>query len=147
MTRSIDLFTELVRAQIELWDALDAHLKSTIGITLARFQALSAVGDIDGPARVQEISEQMRITVGAASKLVDRLERDGLVARSAHPTDRRSSIVALTDLGTSTLASANEIADAHLSTTFGTAMTDDTADRFFDVLTSLRAHSRAETAL
>jgi DNA-binding MarR family transcriptional regulator len=49
--------------------------------------------------RVEEIRQELGITVGAASKLVDRLERDGLAVRSANPSDRRSSLVALTAEG------------------------------------------------
>ena len=52
-----------------------------------------------GAARVQELRTELGITVGAASKLVDRLERDGLVVRTAHPHDRRSSLVTLTAPG------------------------------------------------
>ena len=39
------------------------------------------------------------ITVGAASKAVDRLENAGLAARSPAVDDRRSSLITLTDRG------------------------------------------------
>jgi DNA-binding MarR family transcriptional regulator len=49
-----------------------------------------------GACRVQEVRSDLGITVGAASKLVDRLERDGLAVRRANPDDRRSSLIELT---------------------------------------------------
>jgi DNA-binding MarR family transcriptional regulator len=59
-----------------------------------------------GRARVQELSSDIGITVGAASKLADRLERDGLASRSPNPANRRSSQIALTAAGQQALASA-----------------------------------------
>src|SRR3546814_515959 len=55
------------------------------------------------------VSESIGITVGAASKLVDRLEREGLVARRPNPADRRSSLVLLTDAGSTAFTEASEV--------------------------------------
>jgi DNA-binding MarR family transcriptional regulator len=59
---------------------------------------------VDG-ARIQDIADSLGTTVGAASKLTDRLVADGLVQRQPHPTDRRSSLVQLTSAGATALAS------------------------------------------
>jgi len=146
MARYTEMFTELVRAEIELWNGLDAHLIATAGITLPQFQALEAVRADAGAARVQNISERMAITVGATSKVVDRLERDGLAVRTAHPTDRRSSIISLTDKGASALDIADDAAESHLGTVLGGTLSDEDTDHWLTVLTALRAHSRAEVA-
>ena len=52
---------------------------------------------------IRDMKTELGITVGAASKLVDRLERDGLATRSAHPDDRRSSLITLTAAGEAAL--------------------------------------------
>lgn len=54
-----------------------------------------------GPAglQVREISESLRMTRGAVSNRIDRLERDGLIDRTSNPRDRRSHFVALTPKG------------------------------------------------
>jgi DNA-binding MarR family transcriptional regulator len=57
---------------------------------------------------------ELQITVGAASKLVDRLERAGLAVRSAHPSDRRSMLIALTEAGQLCYAQAAAAAQAEL---------------------------------
>jgi DNA-binding MarR family transcriptional regulator len=147
MARYTDMFTELVRTQIELWNGLDAHLTATAGITLPQFQALEAIRAHAGAARVQDISQRMAITVGATSKVVDRLERDGLAVRTAHPTDRRSSIVSFTERGASALDAAGAAAESHLQEALHGTMADDAAERLLGTLTSLRAHSRAEVGL
>jgi MarR family multiple antibiotic resistance transcriptional regulator len=146
MARFTDMFTELVRVEIELWNGLDAHLLSTAGITLPQFQALDAIRANDGAARVQDISQRMAITVGATSKVVDRLERDGLAVRTAHPTDRRSSIVSLTATGASALKIADDAAESHLREELGGVLSDDDAGRLLGDLISLRVMSRVEVA-
>ncbi|MCU1405360.1 MAG: putative MarR family transcriptional regulator [Glaciihabitans sp.] len=140
--RYTEVFTELVRAQIELWNDLDSFLESTVGVNLAQYQALAAIRAISGPSRVQDISQEMLITVGAASKVVDRLERDGFAVRSANPSDRRSSIVSLSDEGLRALSAADEAAEAHLEQAIGGALPGDAAWQLFGQMTALRAHFR-----
>lgn len=130
-----DMFTTLVRAEIDLWNSLEQALLNKPGITVPTFQSLSAIEALETPARVQDISEAMRITVGATSKLVDRLERDGLVTRTANPDDRRSSLIILTDAGKATLASAATATETHLAAILGGAP----VQRLSDDLATLRA--------
>ena len=52
-----------------------------------------------GPQAVNEIGRRIALTSGAITTAVDRLEARGLVAREAHPGDRRARIVRLTAPG------------------------------------------------
>src|SRR5881398_2132049 len=52
-----------------------------------------------GPQPVNEIGRRIALTSGAITTAVDRLESRGLVAREAHPSDRRARIVRLTAAG------------------------------------------------
>lgn len=146
MVSFTSMFTELVRVEIELWNGLDEHLAETVGVTLPQYQALAAIRVRGDSSRVQDISDEMSITVGATSKVVDRLERDGLAGRSAHPTDRRSSLVSLTPRGAQALRAADVAAERHLRGVLGATMTDAAVEGLLAQLTSLRAHSRAGAA-
>ncbi|MGO4858517.1 MarR family winged helix-turn-helix transcriptional regulator [Arthrobacter sp. 2MCAF14] len=99
MCRYTTFLDALVGYETELWNTVDARLLAEHGISLARLDALRVVRVHAGACRVQEVANDLAITIGAASKLVDRLERDGLAHRVAHPNDRRSSLVALTEQG------------------------------------------------
>lgn len=46
-----------------------------------------------------ELRDSVLLTSGAMTACLDRLERNGLVARVAHPSDRRSSAAELTPAG------------------------------------------------
>ena len=57
---------------------------------------LAAAGDL---CRVQNIAEKVHLSQSALSRLIGRLEKDGLVERSVCAQDRRGVWVALTDKG------------------------------------------------
>ncbi len=116
---SMDFFDVLVRYEIALWNAVDQELARQQQISLAHLHALRVVDRYQGRARVQEVSEDVGITVGAASKLVDRLERAGLTVRSPNPDNRRSSLVALTAAGQQALAAAGQVCSSAVDRLIG----------------------------
>ncbi|PUB25945.1 DNA-binding MarR family transcriptional regulator [Promicromonospora sp. AC04] len=99
MTDYIGFLTSLVRFETTLWNTVDRELVRRTGVTLARFEALRVVRTRGSDCRVNEIAADLDITIGAASKLVDRLERDELAVRRPNPHDGRSSLIALTPEG------------------------------------------------
>jgi DNA-binding MarR family transcriptional regulator len=62
--------------------------------------------ELTDDCRVGDIARELVITVGAASKSVDRLESSGWVVRLPNPRYRRSSLLELTDAGPALLAAA-----------------------------------------
>ena len=52
-----------------------------------------------GPQIMSDLSEDLGVTARNVTTLVDALETEGLVRRSAHPTDRRATVVELTPTG------------------------------------------------
>lgn len=56
------------------------------------------------PMTQRELSQELRCTPRNVTDLVDALETAGLVARGPHPTDRRATLVSLTDRGTAAAA-------------------------------------------
>ena len=116
---TMDLFDVLVRYEIALWNAVDQELARQKLISLAHLHALRVVDRYHGQARVQEVSDDIGITVGAASKLVDRLERAGLAVRSPNPDNRRSSLVGLTADGQRALADALQVCRSSVARLLG----------------------------
>lgn len=68
------------------------------GLGLSDFGVLEALLH-KGPLPVNAFREKLLLTSGSMTAAVDRLERNGLVRRSATPTDRRARIVHLTEKG------------------------------------------------
>ncbi|KQR47954.1 hypothetical protein ASF87_03145 [Microbacterium sp. Leaf161] len=95
----MDFFDALVRYETDLWNAAATDLTRETGLGLGTLQALRVIARHSPASRVNELSRDLGITIGAASKFVDRLERDGMASRTPHPEDRRSSLIALTPAG------------------------------------------------
>jgi DNA-binding MarR family transcriptional regulator len=94
-----DILALHARTQCELDRALHQH-----GLCASDFEVLDVLaggGSADGPCayRVQEIAERVHLSQSALSRLVARLEKDGLVERAMCPEDRRGVRVALTAQG------------------------------------------------
>ena len=53
----------------------------------------------DGKLTQNELRAELNVTSPNVTYLIDELEKDGLVSRSPHPTDRRATYVALTEKG------------------------------------------------
>ena len=115
----MDFFDALVRLETDLWNLVDSELTKRGQVRLALLHALRLLDRLGGNGRVQDLSEGLSITIGAASKLVDRLERDGLAARRRHPSDRRSSLISLTDLGVSACREGHIVAQGVVDVILG----------------------------
>lgn len=132
------LFNDIIRFQIELWNAVDARLKSDFDLPLTHFEPMSVIDRVPG-CRVYDIANELGVTTGGASKLVDRIEASGYCRRLPNPADRRSSLLELTPEGRRMLAEAGVAFDEELQRWIGAAAPERTLRQFAATLTRLRA--------
>jgi DNA-binding MarR family transcriptional regulator len=131
------LFENLVRVETRLYNAVDDRLRSTHGMSVGQYELLRIIGSRES-CRVLDIVREVAITVGAASKAVDRLEAAGWCRRSANPDDRRSSLLALTAAGERLLAEAAPTFEAELAARLVGPVTRAALDRLTASLATLR---------
>ena len=112
------IFDDLVDAEITLWSAVESRLQADFELTAGRFQAMRAIAATPD-CRVFDIAAELHITVGAASKVIDRVEAAGHCVRLPNPSDRRSSLIELTPTGADCLTRATTVFDAELRVRFG----------------------------
>jgi DNA-binding MarR family transcriptional regulator len=72
------------------------------GMTYARMRLLGAL-HCNGPQIMSSISEELGVTRRNVTALVDALEEERLVRRKPHPTDRRATVIEMTDRGEETM--------------------------------------------
>jgi MarR family transcriptional regulator, organic hydroperoxide resistance regulator len=132
------LFSDIIRFEIELWNAVDARLKSEFDLPLTHFEPMSVMDRLPG-CRVYDIAAELGITTGGTSKLVDRIEASGYCRRLPNPADRRSSLLELTPAGRRLFAEAGAAFDDELERRLGTAVPERTLRQFAATLTRLRA--------
>lgn len=92
------------------------------GVTVAEWVLLRLV--MAGEGQPSALARQMGMTKGAISKLADRLEARGLLARQADPQDGRAQLLRLTDAGAALVPLLAAMADANDTAFFG-ALTED----------------------
>ncbi|CAG6396967.1 MarR family transcriptional regulator [Streptomyces cocklensis] len=114
MTYVTQVFTDLVRVETRLYNAVNARLQTELGLGLGQFEFMAIIDRVPG-CRVLDIAREVAITVGATSKAVDRLEAAGWCVRSAHPQDRRSSVLGLTAEGAALLERSRPVVEAELA--------------------------------
>jgi DNA-binding MarR family transcriptional regulator len=138
------VFDDLIRFEIDLWNAVDARLKREFGLPLTHFEPMSVM-DRRPICRVYDIASELGITTGGTSKLVDRIEAAGFCRRLPNPEDRRSSLLELTPQGRRLLAAAGKAFDDELQRRLGAAVPERTLRQFAATLARLRASGhRAE---
>lgn len=69
------------------------------GLTTARAEVLLVLHHHDRPLVQRELSQALHCTPRHVTALVDALEDGGWVTRGPHPTDRRATLITLTDRG------------------------------------------------
>lgn len=139
------LFSELVRLETELWNAVEGRLRADYGVTLPAFEFLQVISRTPA-CRVHDIAAELSITVGGTSKIVDRIEASGYCVRGANPNDRRSSIITLTPAGKRLLPKLTAAVDDELRNRLGTGVPDKSLIQLTETLTRLRTAVRAGDA-
>jgi DNA-binding MarR family transcriptional regulator len=128
--------TSVMRVQQILLSASDGALREH-GLTFARYEALvllSFARRHSLPMRV--MGERLQLHPTSVTNIVDRLEGDGLVRRSPHPTDRRATLVEITEAGE---ARRTEATKSLTEVEFGlVGLTDRQADQLTELLERVR---------
>jgi MarR family transcriptional regulator, organic hydroperoxide resistance regulator len=133
-----DTFDVLIRFETELWNSIDARLRADLDLPLARFEIMRVIGSNPG-CRVFDIADELSITIGGTSKLVDRIEAAGHCRRRPNPGDRRSSIIEVTPGGRRLLAKATKVFENELQDRMGSAVPERALEHLHSTLTRLRA--------
>ena len=91
--------TSIMRAQQILLARVDAQLRP-LHLTFARYELLMLLTfSRDGVLPMRVIGERLQVHPTSVTSAVDRLEKDDLVARRQHPTDRRAILVEISVAG------------------------------------------------
>jgi DNA-binding MarR family transcriptional regulator len=105
----IDLWRQLCITSAVLQRRFEQVLLDEHNISLAWYDALTAIRSAGGKVRVHQLCQSLSDVPSSLSRRLDRLEDDGLVTRRSTPTpdDRRAVTVALTREGRTVWRDAN----------------------------------------
>jgi DNA-binding MarR family transcriptional regulator len=96
-----------VRAQSLVLEVLASELEEERGMPLPFYDVLVHLSEApDGRLRMRELAGAVLLSRSGLTRLVDRMEQAGYVAREACPSDRRGAYAAITDAGRRALTEA-----------------------------------------
>jgi DNA-binding MarR family transcriptional regulator len=97
----------LLRVHAALVKALDAELVAEHDLPLSSYEVLMTLQASPGRrCRMAELADRVLLSRSGMTRLVDRLEREGLLARHTCSSDGRGCFAVLTDAGAAVLARA-----------------------------------------
>ncbi len=112
------------------------------GVSYARMRLLGTL-HCKGPQIMSDISDELGVTRRNVTALVDALEEEGLVRRRPHPTDRRATVIELTEQGLETTESMYEGHRAAVAELFS-GLSEEDRGELTRLLGSLREALRRE---
>jgi len=137
--------TDLLRAfrQLELQHGRVMHHESTrLGMGATDIRGLLFIGEAgDDGTSPKFVADFLELSTGATTSLVDRLVDSGTVVRRPHPSDRRSVVLVLTDVGRDVVVRVAEVYREALSDSVAEADRHALAATFRTVAASLAATS------
>lgn len=100
--------TSVMRAQQIMMARVEEVLKP-FGLTFARYELLTLLHFTkSGALPMAKASARLQVHPTSVTNAVDRLEKAGLVRRTPHPSDRRATLIELTDEGRTLAIQATE---------------------------------------
>jgi MarR family 2-MHQ and catechol resistance regulon transcriptional repressor len=140
----ISTFGRLLEVQSRLERRLGAELEARCDLPHAWFEVLVRLGRSEaGRLTMGSLAEQVSLTTGGVTRLVDRMEAAGYVERVPCPTDRRVAYASLTDTGRAKLDEAAPVHAANLRSVFA-GFDDEERSTLDALLDRLRAVAGAE---
>jgi DNA-binding MarR family transcriptional regulator len=135
-TAAMGAVTSVMRVQQILLARLNALLEP-FGLTFARYEALMILFySRRGSLPLGKMGDRLQIHRTAITNIVDGLERDGLVERMPHESDRRTTLAEITTEGRRVARRATKVLNRER---FGTAPLGEAEFRqLFDVLRGVR---------
>jgi DNA-binding MarR family transcriptional regulator len=119
-TDIVDVWHDVLDRYARSVSALERALEHEHGLGVSEYEVLERLASSDaGSGRMQDLAEAVHLSQSALSRVVGRLEADGLVVRKMCTSDRRGIFACLTDAGRERYEAARPTQRAVLAETLG----------------------------
>jgi DNA-binding MarR family transcriptional regulator len=127
-TKPHEIWRMLIRGHGEVVRRVEAELMAEHALSLAAFDLLAALASMpERRLRMNELAERVPLSRSGTTRLVDRLQRAGLVVRSNCSYDARGTFAVLTRAGHDRLLAARRTHEAGIEAHCARKLTGDEA--------------------
>lgn len=139
-------FHAVTQATRRTLDRVAAELQEKAGVPLPRAELLAVLaGDPQCRVQMGDLAQALFLTPGSVSRLVGRMEADGLVRRQSDERDRRITYAVLTPSGRLVAERAHGVYLAAIQSTFGEALGAPALETMRESATQLLEHLGGES--
>ncbi len=132
----LDAWRTFITAHARLIDAIDAELVEAGRLPLHWYDVLVELIEApDHRLRLHELADRVVLSRSGLTRLVDRLENAGLLARQPDPMDRRGAFAVLTDKGREAMRQSWPVYARGIARHFARHLSDAEARTLTEVLT------------
>jgi len=101
---------------------------------LGFYGVLLALSEASGPSRPRDLLCKVNVTKSGLTRLVDRIEKAGLLERTYCPSDRRGTFLVITDRGRETLGRMQPVRERVFAECFADLVEEEDAERMASLL-------------
>ncbi|MFI5954547.1 MarR family winged helix-turn-helix transcriptional regulator [Cryptosporangium sp. NPDC051539] len=136
---SMAVATSIMRVQQLLLGRIEAALRP-LNLTFARYEALVLLCfSRNGSLPMSKMGQRLMVHPTSITNIVDRLQAQEFIRREPHPTDRRTTLVAITESGRAVTERATQ---ALVEVRFALdALDPDQMKSLYDLLRDVRLHA------
>lgn len=123
----VELWLQLMVLTSRIGSTLDKRLQRGHGISVAEYTALAVMRENEkaGGVRMQDLAEAVGLSQSTVSRLVARLENEGLASRNISAEDRRVMYAQISDQGKAVVADAAATFQKEITTALDVASFDE----------------------
>jgi DNA-binding MarR family transcriptional regulator len=129
-------------SSLALTDLLGAELEQAAGIPLRWYDVLLQLEEVPEGIPMNALADRILFSKSGLTRVVDRMEEEGLVRRVRPPHDRRTILVVLTDKGAETIEHARPHHRDGIERHFSRHLTDADTRALARALEKVSAHAR-----
>ncbi|HEX9416438.1 MAG TPA: MarR family transcriptional regulator [Gaiellaceae bacterium] len=142
---AVEVFIRLLRGHAATTRALSSELQEEHGLTINDYEALLRISRADeGTMRRVDLAKALVLTPSGVTRLLDGLERCGLVEKASCSSDARVSYAVLTPAGKKRLKEASRSHLASVRALFTERYTDEELETLGELLARLPDAGRAD---
>lgn len=144
--RSLRAWLHLIKCSKRVEGAVSDLFRTDFKSSLSRFDVLAHLDHMaPGGLSTSALARRLLASKGNITRLLDRMETDGLIRRTPSTRDRRVSDVYMTDQGATLFRSMADKHEAWSSDIFG-ILSDQELDNLVDLLDRVRKHVESKQA-
>lgn len=129
-----------LHAGVALTGVLEQELEEAQQLPLSWYDVLLKLHEAGGELRMQELANAVLLSKSGLTRLIDRMERDGLVDRRPCASDRRGWLAVLTPQGEARLRQASPVHLQGIERHFGRLVDEREARTISEVCERVLAH-------